>query len=320
MNTRRWLRITGNIIATIMDMRSDKPTAEQTALARRLTTELDALTNADKSVNQLDFWHTICRQLEKLAREDDPLFFMRWEPVTMGMVHGMTPSALADWWMLRRSKDWRQTWMPALRHKQYGHPPPFVPMMTTNAMAVEHAAHLYRFRELTGKSFSDGDCVIEFGGGYGSMCRLVHGLGFQGTYIIFDLPHVLALQRYYLALHGIAADGGPDSRVVLCCDLSQAADIIASRQLYNVSAMSTWALSEMPLILRQRVESILEQSVCARILLSYQNSFGGIDNGERFKALSDRTAASVNWIAMPVYPVTKEPSNYNGHYLFGVRR
>jgi hypothetical protein len=52
----------------------------------------------------------------------------------------------------------------------------------------------------------DTDCIIEFGGGFGSMCRLVHALGFRGQHIIFDLPPVWALQRYYLRLHGIEVD------------------------------------------------------------------------------------------------------------------
>ena len=49
------------------------------------------------------------------------------------------------------------------------------------------------------------DVIVEFGGGYGSMCRLVRKLGFKGRYVIFDLRPILALQKYYLGLHGVEA-------------------------------------------------------------------------------------------------------------------
>jgi hypothetical protein len=67
-----------------------------------------------------------------------------------------------------------------------------------------------------GSCLHDADCIVEFGGGFGSMCRLIGALGFRGRYVIFDLPPVLALQRYYLGLHGIEADDSGRADVWLC--------------------------------------------------------------------------------------------------------
>lgn len=84
--------------------------------------------------------------------------------------------------MMQRSATWRSLWRPALRHIQHGHPPPFAPMLSTNAMAIEHASHLWRFHLHHECCLQDTDCIVEFGGGFGSMCRMAHALGFRGQF------------------------------------------------------------------------------------------------------------------------------------------
>jgi hypothetical protein len=41
------------------------------------------------------------------------------------------------------------------------------------------------------------DFVIEFGGGYGSLCRLFFNQQFKGQYVLFDLPPFSALQHFF---------------------------------------------------------------------------------------------------------------------------
>ena len=59
--------------------------------------------------------------------------------------------------------------------------------------------HLALFEETTGSKIDTLELIFEFGGGYGSMCRLAHNLGFNQAYIIFDLQPFSALQNYYLS-------------------------------------------------------------------------------------------------------------------------
>lgn len=194
------------------------------------------------------------------------------------------------------------------------------PMMSTNAVAIEHARHLFHFRQHTGALFEQSDCIVEFGGGYGSMCRLIHALGFHGTYIIFDLPHVLALQRYYLGLHDIATGNGSESCVLLCADLDAVNRVLDERRFGHVSVISTWALSEMPLPLRARIDPILQRPHCDKILLAYQAMFEGTYNRQYFAAVADRTRESVDWREVPVGPALVTPSPHDSWYLFGTRR
>jgi hypothetical protein len=323
MSMHRLIRFVEDGIASLMDLRPHTPTSREAALARRLATDLRAIAEADETGTGSDFWRATCRALVTLATENDPLFFMRWEPIRATMVHGATPWIIASWWRLRHSADWRAKWAPALRHKQYGHAPPFPPMPATNAIAIEHASHLFHFREATGEAFHDAQCVVEFGGGYGSMCRLIHALGFRGSYFIFDLPHVLALQRYYLALHGIDTETNsvnPASGVRLVADLDTLTHLIDNITAPHFSAISTWALSEMPLSLRKRIEPILQRSGCRKILLSYQARFEGNDNRAYFTALASRASASVKWMDIPVGERSAPTSPFASFYLFGMRR
>jgi hypothetical protein len=235
------------------------------------------------------------------------------------MVHGTTLSGLSAWWMLRHAPDWSGTWKPALRHPQHGHPPPFIPMMSTNVMTIEHASHLFRFRQETGASLHDSDCIVEFVGGFGSMCRLIQALGFTGTYVIFDLPPILALQRYYLTLHGIGTDGSGTRGVRLCDDLAQIATLLLDGGFRRVSLVSTWALSEMPMSLRQSIEPFLSDPACDKVLFSYQAAFEGADNRRYFGDLMARTSDRFVWRHVPIRPADALSAS-GSNYLFGMGR
>jgi hypothetical protein len=48
------------------------------------------------------------------------------------------------------------------------------------------------------KKVKDHEVIVEFGGGYGSMCRLIYQAGYMGSYIIYDFAHLNLIQDYYL--------------------------------------------------------------------------------------------------------------------------
>ncbi len=320
MNFRPAFRFVENGLATVMDMRKTPPNQTEAALAERLESDLMALLQAHTSGEASAFWQGICLELHRLATTDDPRYFMRWPPIGATMVHGAGMTTLRALWMMQRSPAWRLQWQPALRHTQHGHPPPFAPMLSTNAMAIEHASHLWRFHRLLGVHLQDTDCIVEFGGGFGSMCRLVHALGFRGQYIIFDLPPVLALQRYYLGLHGIAAADTGDTSVWLCSDLGSIMSRLGGSSFQRVSLMSTWALSEMPMAVRQRVEPFLQLKAADKALFAYQPAFEGADNRDYFRNLMARTADVWAWREQPVDLSDKLPTVQDSLYMFGQRR
>lgn len=320
MNIIKSVRRLEDIAATVMDWFPATPTEEQIAFGRRLTRDLQALVQQDSFGTGSPFWQDICVQLARFASEQDLRFFMRWEPIRVTMVHGSMPGTFPAWWRLRRHPAWRDVWSKALRHPQFGHPPPFLPMLSTNAMAIEHATHLCRFQEWAGTPFHEADCVMEFGGGFGSMCRMIHALGYQGTYTIFDLPPVLLLQQYYLALHGLPAEATGAVPIRLCPALEQVEATLTARAPKRLSMISTWALSEMPLPLRQRIETFLDHPALHHVLLAYQAAFEGQDNRRYFADLRDRLGDRFDWLHVPTGPSREPDSPHTSFYLFGRRR
>lgn len=68
---------------------------------------------------------------------------------------------------------------------------------------IHQAYHIQQWENATGHRISHLDTIVEFGGGYGAMALLCHRLGFEGKYIIYDLPEFSLLQEYYLSQFGI---------------------------------------------------------------------------------------------------------------------
>ncbi len=292
------IRLLQNAVATLVDLFPHRRTPEQRILAQRLAGDLRAIAASPLAGSRSEFWRETCLELCACAEGGDADYFMRWPPIASTMVHGTTPHALAAYRLLRRSPAWRSRWSAALHYAEFGHPPPFLRDLRTNAVAIQHASHLLLFAEATGQSFLDTDCIVELGGGYGSMCRLAHRLGYRGFYVIFDQPPVLALQRYYLGLHGIAAayaSDEPGARFALCRTIGEVSSIVAAAGFKRVSLISTWALSEMPLGLRHELEALFELRALARALLSYQAEFTGIDNRRYFADLLERTTERLAW-------------------------
>lgn len=293
----RLVRKAEDVMMTVKDLRPSSPTAEEARLADRLRADLDAIGREAHGATQSDFWFATCNALRACAHDGDPRDFMRWGPVANTMVHRTSKASLGALIALRRSPDWPR-WRDALRHPNVGNAPPFLAAPWTSAISVQHASHLLHFRRVTGADFLDTDVILDMGAGYGSMCRLVKQLGYRGDYVIFDQPPVLALQRYFLARHGVEAAFGEfgAARVALCRALDRVHALV--RPGARVALISTWAMSEMPIDVRRLIEPFI--AAAGKVLLAYQMEFTGIDNDAYFTELSARLGAAR--VEVPAYP------------------
>jgi hypothetical protein len=68
----------------------------------------------------------------------------------------------------------------------------------TSSNRTHHAMHLGFYKRTTGEPFWNSKSIIEFGGGYGNMARLIKKMNSDITYTIIDLPELLAIQYIYL--------------------------------------------------------------------------------------------------------------------------
>lgn len=87
-----------------------------------------------------------------------------------------------------------------LREDLPGHPILQSARYTTSSMTAQHLYHFAYHRTTTGASLDDVECVVEFGGGYGNMAKVLSRLlGRPHTHVIVDLPFIGAIQWLYLS-------------------------------------------------------------------------------------------------------------------------
>lgn len=245
-------------------------------------------------------WQSHVARIQQLVLNGNPREFLRWDVIQYTMFVVLAPYTLTELIALRRSFDWSGRWRHAIRESHIGNPTPCLIWPSSSSNLIHHAYHALQFQQVTGARISDLDLVVEFGGGYGSMCRTFRNLGFRGLYVILDFPEFSALQEYYLtsldirvhsphdALHS-ATDGA-----TCVSNFEEAAAILDRNEKNTVAAfVGTWSLSECPLATRQRVSALIKDRV-AYYLIGYQEHYGGVDNKSYFEDWQ-REHANADW-------------------------
>ena len=129
----------------------------------------------------------------------------------------------------------------------------------TSANCAHHTSHLAHYTKLTEQNVWDANSVIEWGGGYGSMARIVRRMNPDITYIIVDLPELLALQYIYLgSLEGtecVHIIQGHNDMISPGKINLVSSDLILSDQLQIDCRLfiTTWALTECPKYMQEFV-------------------------------------------------------------------
>jgi hypothetical protein len=176
---------------------------------------------------------------------------------------------------------------------------------------IHHAYQIAVFETLTERFVENLDLVLEFGGGYGSMCRLFSNLGFRGTYIIYDLPLFSALQSYYLKSIGLEVNNDDHANMNVMCvsNFDQMRSLVDTSFKGNNLFLATWSISEVPLSVRA---PFLEMAKMFNyFLFSFQRQFGEVNNLDYFRQYSQSTADNIQWTSDTYEYI---PGNY---YLIG---
>ena len=129
--------------------------------------------------------------------------FLTWSTITTTMFVGEEPYVENE---LLELMTYRDYWSPALTESLIGKPPRLSYAPWTSGNAVHQAYHLKQWMDKTHLNVRDASWIVEFGGGYGAMAKIIHHLGFSGIYTLIDFPEFLLLQEYYLSSHGIDAE------------------------------------------------------------------------------------------------------------------
>lgn len=268
---------------------------------KMLREEISKLVAAGSSPGEAStFWSHTAAQICRRICTNDPCRFLQWPEIRYTMfVHDAAWSG-AQAARLQQAPDFKTRWKPALREHALGQPEPsrHVPGSSNNALHMAH--HLLEFESRTGTRPEEFDAVVELGGGYGCFCRRARQLGFGGPYLILDLPHLSALQRFYLNGVGVPVftqvpPAPPRPGVVQTVnDVAQAQSWIGQlAPSAKILFVATWSLSECPLAFRASILPLIERS--AALLLAYQSNFEGLDNLQYFATLEKDLAGLFDW-------------------------
>jgi len=258
-----------------------------------------------------DEWAAFATEIRGALQRDGADHFLRLPPIAK-TVHSRQRS-LAPRYLsyLRAAPRFTATLQQALSESPVGQPlvNPYYPW--SSPLLVQHGYHLVRLLEATDFDLARISLVTDFGGGYGSFCRLLRNLGYRNRYLICDLPVMCALQRFYLRNVFPGPDGAAPENVHWVSGDMQATLRRETAQAGPSLFVATWSLSESPLAVRNEIAPALPGYTY--VLCAYQRSFGSHDNQEYFTALL-RSLPQFEWLhaECPVYR--------NNFYLIGRNR
>ena len=212
-------------------------------------------------------WDLHRKALRNHVRKDNIARFLRWEVIHATMFVGEAPYIELELDDLLADKS--LVWGTALHESNVGDPPRLSYCEWTSGNKVVQCYHLQQLAKRIPIEPSAWHMVFEFGGGYGSMCHVIHRLGFKGIYSLADLPEFLLLQEYYLSQLGI------DPNIVHTPPHAMAVDLF----------IALFSFSEVPIELRERY---LQNVEAESYLFAYQPQWGEFDNIKWFKSIQDR--------------------------------
>jgi putative sugar O-methyltransferase len=232
------------------------------------------------------------RQVIRTSILDDNLSdFLNWSVIKQTMIY---EADHIEYQEVMKS----QLLVNSIIESKVGNPIPYYLNQSTSGNLVHHAYSVSIL--LKRVAVCHFDKVVEFGGGYGSMCRLFRNMNYTKKYVVYDLPEFLALQEFYL--NSINTEYMKNT--LLTADLDRVKD-----ESKNTLLIATWSLSEVPLGLRERFLSSFKFNCC---IIAFQSEFDGVDNIEYFNNFK-------SWYPNILFEVTKIDHLPGHFYLTGVR-
>lgn len=183
------------------------------------------------SVN-LGEWEGFTNKIKNHLATKDISTFMSWDVLINTMIAGVDEVEVDyirkhwDYWFDKISESSLQP----NSHRVY-------PSSSSNNL--HHAYSLQIMMDNLGVKLSEFSMVTEFGGGYGNTARLFRKCGFNGEFIIYDIPELCRIQDYYLkqnSISDITLLSGDDKLTFIKAD-----------SLF----LGLWSISETPIDTRQ---------------------------------------------------------------------
>lgn len=274
---------------------------------------LEPITN-NSNTDTEKTWNSFRTNLRKNILQGNLKEFLRFEVIIYTMFHN---AKKIEYDYLKKHNN-KKKWLPLIKEIPTGFPEPYEHDIFSSGNLIHSVYNLAKFEDETKIDLNKFDRIIEFGGGYGCLCRAIRKYGFDGQYIICDLPEFSYLQEYYLKstneLDRIIREDSNNiasNSTILLNDFNKL-DKIESNEKENTLFIATWSFSETPFALRSKILNKLQSFNINGYLIAYQDDFHDADNIEYFKDFKTSNN-HIQWLESKIEHL---PSN---QYLFGIK-
>ena len=233
-------------------------------------------------------WQNNLNEIKKNLLKKDWKQFLTWKVINNTMFYNDSLATNVELMYLNSSGFIKKYGESAIHENSIGSPTYSSYARRSSSNLIHHAYHLSIFENISNKRILDHKTIVEFGGGYGSMCRLVYQMGFKGKYIIYDFEHFNLIQNYFLSsldlklkikMGSSAFQLKTNKCVYLTSDIKFLKKILNKDD--NRLFLSTWGFSESPIYIRELFKNIINSS--NSVLFAFQKNFNEINNLQYFK-------------------------------------
>jgi putative sugar O-methyltransferase len=259
-------------------------------------------------------WSNNVNIIIKNILNENPREFLSWDVVLKTMFVVRAKYINVELNVIKKSNHYKKIWKNALFENKIGRPTLFWKFPKSSGNLIHHLYHLLKFKEFSNIDYTKLEIVFEFGGGYGSMCRLLHNCGFNKKYIIFDLPVFGAIQKFYLKSLGINVLSPneyltSESGVICVSDFQELLTIFQNiSEQKSKLFIGTWSFSETPIEFRKSFIPIISNFNFH--LIAYQKNFNEANNIDYFNQFTSEIKKS-KWANFEIEHLK------NSYYLFG---
>ena len=211
---------------------------------------------------KLGFWNNLRDNIRNHLINENISSFQNWNEIKSTMIADVNN---LEYEYLIDDKRWL-IWKDKLNETQLK-PNSHVIFNESSTNNLHHAYSLQILMEETGYKLFEFDDVIEFGGGYGNVCRLFKIWKHNKSYYLYDILELTQIQKYYLE----------ENRIINGVYYKTGFDVIESIE-GNSLFLGMWSISETPMEERAKLLENLGFYKCKNIFLAMAKVFGSENN------------------------------------------
>jgi len=211
---------------------------------------------------KLGFWETMKNGIRHHLQHDNINNFLNWGELQSTMIAHVQNIEYTYLISDNRWELWKDK-ISETKFKPNSHPI----CNESSENNLHHAYSLQILMEQTGHKLNEFDTIVEFGGGYGNVCRLFKRWGHDKPYYTYDIPELIQIQKHYLKENDVV------DNVHFMEELDAVESVIG-----NSLFLGMWSISEVPIEERARLLDNLKFFDCKNIFIAMGGMFKNENN------------------------------------------